>query len=324
MKRIIIACFALLCVLLCGCGVRSEQIGFYSMGTYCGGTVYGGNFPAKAVESAVVGCENLLSHRVPGSDTAALNSGSCVDSEELSRLIALCGEISARTNGKYNVLSLPVTSLWDFSGSACPPESGAVSNALQIAARTAVVSDGNTVSLTGGGLDFGSAGKGYACEKAVSACREAGCEGGTVYVGGSVGVFGSKNGGETFRIALRDPFGGENDVIGSFTLCDRFVSTSGSYEKCFEYGGRLYHHIIDMTTGYPAESEYISVSVVSESGALSDILSTACFMLAPDEARSLLADYGCEGVFIFSDGRISATKGLDGLFTAYGREVEFA
>ena len=79
-----------------------------------------------------------------------------------------------------------------------------------------------------------------------------------------------------------------------------------------------------MTTGYPAESEYISVSVVSESGALSDILSTACFMLAPDEARSLLAAYGCEGVFIFSDGRISATKGLEGLFTTYGREVEFA
>ena len=45
-------------------------------------------------------------------------------------------------------------------------------------------------------------------------------------------------------------------------LVDGSISTSGSYEKFFRAGGRLYAHIMDPRTGFPAQGAS-SVSVVA-------------------------------------------------------------
>lgn len=62
---------------------------------------------------------------------------------------------------------------------------------------------------------------------------------------------------------MRDPNG--DGSLGSVTLAEGFVSTSGSYEKYFEQDGVLYHHSLDPKTGYPAESGLVSVTVVAKS-----------------------------------------------------------
>ena len=90
-----------------------------------------------------------------------------------------------------------------------------------------------------------------------------------------------------------------------------FVSTSGDYERYFEKDGRRYHHILDATTGYPAETDIISVTVVCDSGIVSDALSTACFILGEENSLDLLSEYNASAVFVDKDMNISTVGEID-------------
>lgn len=70
--------------------------------------------------------------------------------------------------------------------------------------------------------------------------------------------------------------------------------TSGTYQRNFTYQGRLYHHILDPATGYPADSGLSGATVVAESGLLADCLSTAILALGPEKGRALAQAYGVE------------------------------
>jgi FAD:protein FMN transferase len=73
-------------------------------------------------------------------------------------------------------------------------------------------------------------------------------------------------------------------------LVDVAVVTSGDYERFFEKDGVRYHHIFDPRTGYPA-GRCQSVTVVTPSAALADALSTAVFVLGPEEGLTLLRHF---------------------------------
>ncbi|QAT51289.1 FAD:protein FMN transferase [Caproiciproducens sp. NJN-50] len=60
------------------------------------------------------------------------------------------------------------------------------------------------------------------------------------------------------------------------SLRNQFLSTSGDYEQSFIKDGRRYHHILDKSTGYPADSGLRAVSVIGTNGALCEAYSTAC------------------------------------------------
>ena len=86
--------------------------------------------------------------------------------------------------------------------------------------------------------------------------------------------------------------------------------------------GKRYHHILDPSTGYPADSGLISVTIVSDSGLLSDGLSTACFVLGKEKGEKLLETYGVEGVFIDQNKKVTVTKGLKDKFTILNKEYK--
>lgn len=76
----------------------------------------------------------------------------------------------------------------------------------------------------------------------------------------------------------------ESQYIGVVDVSDKAVITSGGYERYFEQDGKIYHHIIDPATGYPAESGLKSVTIVSDDGTLADGLSTSLFIMGKDKA----------------------------------------
>ena len=91
---------------------------------------------------------------------------------------------------------------------------------------------------------------------------------------------------------------------------NQFLSTSGDYEKYFIEDGIRYHHILDPKTGYPVQNGLTSVTIVCDQGYLADGLSTACFVLGMDAAKSLLEKYGAEAVFVDEDKNVYVTSGL--------------
>ena len=79
--------------------------------------------------------------------------------------------------------------------------------------------------------------------------------------------------------------------------------------------GIRYHHLLDPATGYPARSGLRSVTILSESGFLSDALSTACFVLGREKGMELAKKYGAEILTVDESGGISMSEGMKSLFS---------
>ena len=103
--------------------------------------------------------------------------------------------------------------------------------------------------------------------------------------------------------------------------------TSGGYQRYFvAKDGTVYQHIIDPSTGRPADTGLLSVTIVCEDGTMADALSTALYILGESGAVSYYESYGSdfEMVLITDDGRVIVSSGLRDSFQLSGdRTVEY-
>ena len=131
-------------------------------------------------------------------------------------------------------------------------------------------------------LDFGAILKGYACDKISSYFKEEGVESAVINLGGNVTCIGGKSNVNGFSIGIEKPFS-QNEVIKVLDIVDKSVVTSGIYQRYFTIEGddKIYHHIIDPSTGYPTDNNLYSVSIVSNSSLLCDMLSTTLMLMNP-------------------------------------------
>ena len=170
-------------------------------------------------------------------------------------------------------------------------------------------------------ISFGAVAKGCASNRAIEAMRNAGVESGIVSLGGNVQTLGLKPDGSNWTIAVEDP----NDTgsyIGTLSVGETAVVTSGSYQRYFVGNdGVKYHHLIDPSTGKPAENGLVSVTVVCSDGTLADCLSTAMFILGEDAAIKYWRDNGgFDMIMITDDNRVVCTRGLIEVFTLTNKD----
>lgn len=294
----------------------------YAMGTYCALTESlpkgedGDSLPLFV--SLLNETEALLSHKIEGSLPALLNANgyAVVTDQRLLDTLRLAEELRVRTEGRFSVSVLPLTSLWNFGAeNPAPPAEEVLRAAVAEVASGGLSIQGERVTQIGSGIDLGAIGKGYACDVVAEALRAKG-KNALVSVGGSLAAIGQKPSGDPWQIGVRDPFSPSGSTtLGTLSLADTFVSTSGSYEKCFTYEGKTYHHILDPKTGMPCESDLISVTVIASTGALSDMLSTACFLVGSEAAFTLAAEYGASVIAVKTDGTLLVSASLSEIFT---------
>jgi thiamine biosynthesis lipoprotein len=162
-------------------------------------------------------------------------------------------------------------------------------------------------------VDLGAIAKGYAIDRAAEVLRRAGIESAAINAGGDIRLIGD-HGARPWRIAIQHPRDSARP-LATLELADAAVVTSGDYERFFEQDGVRYHHIFDPRTGYPA-GRCQSVTVVAPSAALADALSTAVFVLGPEEGFALLQRFPeAEGLIVAADGTPQASPGLEAKLT---------
>lgn len=286
----------------------------YAMGTIVSQKVYG-DFGAKHIEKGnllINALEETISRNVSSSEISKLNKNSTVTHKDTAGLISECIKLSELTDGAFDVSVGKIVDLWDFGGdNEGIPEKKALEKALKGVGLVEV--NGDTVKLRGDAeLDLGAVGKGLACDSVITLYKSTpDVKGAIVSVGGSIGCFGSSNKkGDSWRIAIRHPRS-DNEFLGVLKLSEGFVSTSGDYEKFFMHDGKRYHHILDARTGYPASSGLISVTVICDSGFMSDALSTACFILGEEKSRELLLKYNASAIFVDEEMNITTVGEAD-------------
>ncbi|MBO5460703.1 MAG: FAD:protein FMN transferase, partial [Ruminococcus sp.] len=134
---------------------------------------------------------------------------------------------------------------------------------------------------------------------------------GLINLGGNVHVVGTKTDGSKWRVGIQNP---ENDseYIGVLTVSDSAVITSGGYERYFEEEGITYHHIIDPSTGYPAENGLISVTIVSKDGTLADGLSTSLYVMGLEKAEQYWQEHSEEfdAILLTEGNELYVTEGI--------------
>lgn len=330
---------------------REESLDSFVMGSYVRQTLWGPKSQDTMLEVCVRLAEleaHLTWRDFVGEesqrDVANLNHarGKKVEiSSETGTLLAEAQELAKRSGGAFDPTIGPVSALWSFDDSPSLPEPEAIAQTLPLVDYTKLSLDSEeyleavpnedgshtdslgvrypaaSLAVPGMAVDLGAMGKGAACGAAVEEYRQAGVKAAVVTVGGSVGLFGKKPDRKPFRVSVRDPKG--EGSMGVLDLDGGFVSTSGSYEKYFEEDGKTYHHLLDPRTGYPADSGLVSVTVWCEdSGALSDGLATACFVLGLEDGMALLESYGAQGLFVDEAGIVTLTPGWAERFSLTG------
>lgn len=277
---------------------------------------FGAKNDLDKIETEINGLENsVLSWRKEGSDVYRINKGSGTQvsvSPDTVKIIGQCIDISDDCGGVFDITIGNVTKLWDFGGNNQRlPSDDEIKTALGSVGYKNVSISGNAVQIKKGqSLDLGAVGKGFVCDKIKELLDKGRTKSAVVSVGGSLLIYGNR----TFSVGIVNP---DNDKqsMGTLKLKDTCVSTSGNYEKYFEQDGKRYHHILNAKTGYPATSEFKSVTVVCESGLISDALSTVCYIAGYRKSIEILKKFDAEAVFIFNNNAVRVTDGLSGKFT---------
>ena len=120
---------------------------------------------------------------------------------------------------------------------------------------------------------------------------------------------GGKYDGSDFRIGIQKPFAESETILASLQISGQSVVSSGNYERYFEQDGMIYHYILDPATGYPADTGLYQVTVISDSSAQGDALSTTCFLLGLDKGMELIQSLdGVEAIFVTADMKIHTTS----------------
>ncbi len=284
---------------------------FFAMDTFVSAKVKG--FAAKDAAGGISSLvreldSKQLSRYTSGSEISRINSeAETVLSDEMRDYITELLEVGKMSGGKFDIALGAVSDLWSFNDSPRVPSTDELTEALSRSGSDKLSLSGNTLTRADGCIiDLGSAGKGIALDKVKSYLSDKKISSAVVSVGGSVLLYGKGS----FNVGVRDPWGEAGRSVMTVKLGAGCVSTSGSYERYFEQGGKRYHHILDPDTGLPVENGLVSVTVISDSGLLSDALSTACFVLGAEGGAKLAAKYGCEAIFITEDKKVICTDGI--------------
>lgn len=296
----------------------------FAMDTYMTVTAYGENaeIAADAAIAEIERLDALLSTGSEESEVGRINeNGSGELSEDTSYLLERSIEIYESTEGAFDITIYPIMEEWGFTTQNYQvPEADTLETLLSLTDAAEIKfdkTDGEiSFGLEGMKIDFGGIAKGYTSSRIVEIWREYGITSGLINLGGNVQALGSKTNGSNWRIAIQNP-NDSNGYIGIIEIQDKAVITSGGYERYFEQDGVLYHHIIDPSTAYPAESGLISVTIVSGDGTLADGLSTSLFVMGKDKAVEFWQVHSEEfdAILMTEDNVLYVTEGIAENFT---------
>jgi thiamine biosynthesis lipoprotein len=207
--------------------------------------------------------DQMLSNYNPESEWSTINRDAAARpvavSPELFQLLSECLRYSRESDGAFDISVGPLIKVWGFyRGSGALPAPGDVAQVLRQVGYSHLRLDptAGTVQFERSGveIDPGGIGKGYAVDRMVGILRRMGFTTALVAASNSslYGMGSPPTETQGWKVGISHPRHRRKTVAELF-LKDMSMSTSGSYEKFFRAGGRIYSHVIDPQTGYPAQ-----------------------------------------------------------------------
>lgn len=218
-------------------------------------------------------------------------------SPELLEVLRLSQQLNQMTNGAFDI---SYGSLYDFWKKIIKkgdikelPSKETVDSIMKNCGMDKIkinpIESTVTIEKDGLKIDLGGIAEGYIVDKATIALKKKGITSALINAGGDIYCLGT-NRGNPWRVGIKNP-SEVAGIIESEDLMDEAITTSGDYEQFFDLGGRRYSHIIDPRTGFPANSNVISASVITKNCTTADGLATAFFVGGIDGVNDFLSKY---------------------------------
>ena len=240
--------------------------------------------------------EAALSNYRSSSELSRINANAAdtpvITDPEVFALLAHALDYSRRSDGAFDITVGKLMKAWGFfRGAGHYPSAEELASAREQTGWQSVRLDNRTRSVyflkRGIEFDLGGIGKGYALDRVIALLREAGVKTALISSGSSsIYAIGAPPGKAGWPVRISDPLD-HTHTLSTISLRDQSLSTSGSYEKFFRINGRTYCHIMDPRTGHPVEG-MLQTTVIAPEATDSDALSTAVFVMGPQQSARLL------------------------------------
>ena len=267
-------------------------------------TVKGNN--DEAVDKAFDRVREIEEHMSSFSKSSDLATG--VLNEDTAFVIKTGIKYGDVSEGAFDISVKPLSKLWNVSGdNPVVPSIEEIEKALDLVDYKQIrIEDNNLVLPEGMAVELGGIAKGYAADEARDILKEAGIDDGIVNLGGNVIAIGEKS------IGIRNPLSNnDGDYFGIIKVHNRAVATSGGYERFFEQNGVKYHHIFDVNTGYPADTDILSATVICDNAIDADSWSTILFSVGVERAKKYIEEYKLDVVIMDNTGKIHIFGDVD-------------
>ena len=238
---------------------------------------------------------------------------------DLFHLIKVGKYHSLAPNSRLNIAIGPLVQTWRIGfGDAKVPDAEEIQRLLEITDPNKILlsEKDQTVFLQqeGMSIDLGALAKGYIADLLTDYFKKAGVASALINLGGNVVVFGPSQNNEDpyWRIGIQNPMLPRAHYSAVLKIQNQSAVTSGVYERKLEAQGKHYHHILDPQTGYPAETDVISLTVVADDSVDGEIWTTRLFGQPADVILAALDhSEAINGILITKDGSLYCSKGLE-------------
>jgi thiamine biosynthesis lipoprotein len=202
--------------------------------------------------------------------------------------------IWSSSNGAFDPTVMPLVNAWGFGQKkTSKPNKGYIDSLMPSIGFNLIALNADTIVKhhPNVSLDFNAFAQGYSVDLVANLLKQAGLKHFVVEIGGEVYANGHKPKKEQWQLGIEQPIDNPNGInpnLQTVYLQNQAISSSGNYRKFFIQDGVKYAHHIDPKTGYPAQNNLLSVSVVASECITTDASATALLVMGLEASKTYL------------------------------------
>tara|TARA_Y100001980_G_C14517558_1_gene292880 strand:- start:27 stop:1091 length:1065 start_codon:yes stop_codon:yes gene_type:complete len=271
-----------------------------------------------SIDSILVKLNKQMSTWDPESEISKFNRWESLEPYDVSRQFYEVVEsalfLSKKTNGMFDATVFDLSSLWGFGPNPKSgiPEKKNIDSILTLTGYENIICTNGILMKKNRKvkLDLNAIAKGYGVDVIFNFLRTSGFENIFVEIGGEVKFTGYNFRNENWSVGLENPISNQIDkqipFFGVLKNEGCAIATSANYRNFVDLDGTILGHTINPKSGFPIQTNVLSVTVISKTCMESDGWATALMTMSYEQGASILS--GNDSV-----SAIWLMRGTDGL-----------
>lgn len=285
--------------------------------------------------------DKLASTTISTSDVYKINAAAGKEyvkvHPEIIKMIETSIKYSKLSGGAFDITTGPIINLWGIgTDKERLPSDSEIKAKLSLVGynNISINKSDNSVMLqkTGMAIDLGGLAKGFAADEVLKIYDKYGIKKGLINLGSStIYAIGTNQDGKPWSVGIKHPRDDDSSTyLGIIRISNQALSTSGDYERFFIKDGKRYHHIMNSSTGYPADTGVMSDTIVIDNNVpdknmVADILTTTVFVMGPQKGIQFIDNLdGVSCEITGTDNKIYTSKGFKDKISNLGSDFKFA